>query len=103
MACNGLLQCNPWLPWLLRLFAALLLLLAVLWLINNWINRRRRYVSAQVDGFPAIELGSGPEVGLMFSRDRRGRIVEALSGLADRARHRSPLQRRQLVHGDGRR
>ena len=76
MACSGPLQCIPWLPWLLRFFLALLLVLLGLWLVNNWMNRKRRYVSAQVDGFTAIELGMGPEVGLMFSRDRRGRIVE---------------------------
>ncbi len=83
LACNGLFQCNAWLLWLLWLLAALLLLFLLLWLISSWMNRTRRYIGAQVDGFPDIELGMGPEVGLMFNRDRRGRVVEALPTSVD--------------------
>lgn len=78
LVCSGPFQCFPWLRWLVAFLLALLLLLLALYLLNAWRNRARRYISAEVDAYRAIELGLGPDVGIVFNRDRRGRITDPL-------------------------
>jgi hypothetical protein len=79
LACNGLVACNWWIPWLVWLLLALVLVAILFWLADTWMNRKKRYISAQVDSYPALELGIGPVVGVMFERDRRRRIVGLLA------------------------
>jgi hypothetical protein len=66
--CGSILECNPA---ILPIGGTLLLilLLALLYVLARWYaSRTKAYVSAQVDDFPAINLGRGPLVGFGFIR-----------------------------------
>jgi hypothetical protein len=65
--CVGFIGCNPVMIPVLGLLA-LLLVAILIWAWRRWYAGRQVWVTAQVDRFPSVTLGRGPNVGMRFLR-----------------------------------
>jgi hypothetical protein len=74
--CGSLLECNPWLVWLIGLLLGLLLLALAWLLLKAFRDRLRPFITAEVDGLPPENVGRGPTVHIDLLRNARGDVTQ---------------------------